>query len=355
MTDTNDNAPAVSPPELPQSSDPQTTTTSTTTITEQPTSYSSVSGASQSVSQQRYNPISSDQKPSTTITNSNTDNTTSPPNHQDQTINVNTTTPSNEEEKKSATDNNNNNNNTSTQSTVTVQATSTNAPVAVNVERHINIASEITFMSIDTPYTNTVATVTDHDNPKNRMDSDCPSNDINTDGLELNLDSKDTDISDPDYNNQGIEIVSEETPKNDTHAKQAGNWKYNKENNNGYTNNKIFTSAKDSQHAEFNKKLFELIIRLIVVYTVSLTSTMVVMSMYAYLFVIFGNQDYGAVRQANIFIRNIYVSESIICCMVLLFQNVSAKPLYYKFCCICHYVVKQCCLKCTQSRFSQSE
>ena len=67
-----------------------------------------------------------------------------------------------------------------------------------------------------------------------------------------------------------------------------------------------------------------------------------------YLFILFANQDYASERQSNIFVRIVYISESIISCMALTMQNSSAQPLYYKFRKICHFVVQQCCLKCAK-------
>ena len=94
-------------------------------------------------------------------------------------------------------------------------------------------------------------------------------------------------------------------------------------------------------------KILELITRLVVVYAVSLMSSLVVIFMYIHLYVLFGNQDYAAVRQTNIFVRIIYISECIISCMVLAMQNASAQPLYYRFCKICHVAIERCCLKCS--------
>ena len=109
----------------------------------------------------------------------------------------------------------------------------------------------------------------------------------------------------------------------------------------------VGTNTDTSKKKLLRKQLFELIIRLIVIYAVTLGSTMMVIAMYVYLFFLFGNQDYGAVRQTSIFIRIVYLSETIISSMALTMQNKTAQPLYYRFCKCCHVVVEWCCLKCS--------
>ena len=97
---------------------------------------------------------------------------------------------------------------------------------------------------------------------------------------------------------------------------------------------------------KMKNETFELIVKLIVLYSISLFSTLIIILFQIFLAILVRNEYYSIGNIVNIYIcRLIYISEAIINCICLLFQNKIAIKLYNKYCVVCHSLFKKYYMK----------
>ena len=96
----------------------------------------------------------------------------------------------------------------------------------------------------------------------------------------------------------------------------------------------------DGEIDSLNVALFELVGRLIVVYSVALISTVITLCVAIYVAIlVYYSYDETIGNVTNLFVRIIYTSEQLINSICLLYQNDMANKLYKRYCCLCHSAV----------------
>ena len=105
------------------------------------------------------------------------------------------------------------------------------------------------------------------------------------------------------------------------------------------------SKQSNSETEPYNSAVFEIMVRLTVVYSAGLFSTILLCIALIIVSIFTQNDDAVAVNGMVMIMRLIYMSEQIVNCCCLLFQNKIAKKLYDKQCRICHQFVRQCYVK----------
>ena len=98
----------------------------------------------------------------------------------------------------------------------------------------------------------------------------------------------------------------------------------------------------------YNSRSFELLVKLTVIYTTALLSTLIVMLWNTFLSILYGSDNISLANVVVTQVRLLYALDALVNMLCLLLQSENSQALYQKICLKCHVCMKNACVQRSQ-------